>query len=31
MKEELENTIIRHKLKGITELQKLHDMEGAGA
>ena len=28
LKEELENTIIRHKLKGIDELQKLHDMEG---
>ena len=31
LKEELENTIIRHKLKGIGELQKLHDIEGAGA
>ena len=31
LKEELENTIIRHKLKGIDELQKLHDIEGAGA
>jgi len=31
LKEELENTIIRHKLKGINELQKLHDIEGAGA
>ena len=30
LKEELENTIIRHKLKGINELQKLHDIEGAG-
>jgi NitT/TauT family transport system ATP-binding protein len=27
LKEELENTIIRHKLKGIRELQQLHDME----
>jgi NitT/TauT family transport system ATP-binding protein len=27
LKEELENTMIRHKLKGISELQKLHDME----
>jgi NitT/TauT family transport system ATP-binding protein len=27
LKEELENTIVRHKLKGISELQKLHDME----
>jgi NitT/TauT family transport system ATP-binding protein len=27
LKEELENTIVRHKLKGINELQKLHDME----
>ena len=31
LKEELENTIIRHKLKGINEFQKLHDIEGAGA
>jgi len=31
LKEELENTIIRHKLKGVNELQKLHDIEGAGA
>jgi NitT/TauT family transport system ATP-binding protein len=30
LKEELENTMIRHKLKGISELQKLHDMEAAG-
>ena len=29
LKEELENTMIRHKLKGISELQKLHDMEAA--
>jgi NitT/TauT family transport system ATP-binding protein len=28
LKEELESTLIRHKLKGIGELQKLHDMEG---
>jgi NitT/TauT family transport system ATP-binding protein len=27
LKEELENTIVRHKLKSISELQKLHDME----
>jgi NitT/TauT family transport system ATP-binding protein len=27
LKEELENTLIRHKLKGIRELQTLHDME----
>jgi NitT/TauT family transport system ATP-binding protein len=27
LKEELENTLIRHKLKGIKELQKLHEME----
>lgn len=27
LKEELENTLIRHKLKGIGELQKLHNME----
>jgi NitT/TauT family transport system ATP-binding protein len=27
LKEELENTIIRHKLKGISEFQNLHDME----
>ncbi len=30
LKEELENTIIRHKLRGIKELQKLHDMEISG-
>jgi len=30
LKEELENTMIRHKLKGISELQKLHDMEATG-
>jgi NitT/TauT family transport system ATP-binding protein len=29
LKEELENTIIRHKLMGVSELQKLHDMEGS--
>jgi ABC-type nitrate/sulfonate/bicarbonate transport system ATPase subunit len=28
LKEEIENTVIRHKLKGISELNKLHDMEG---
>ena len=27
LKEELENTFIRHKLKGISELQSIHDME----
>ncbi len=27
LKEELENTIVRHKLKTIQELQNLHDME----
>jgi NitT/TauT family transport system ATP-binding protein len=27
LKEELENTFIRHKLKGISELQEIHDME----
>jgi NitT/TauT family transport system ATP-binding protein len=27
LKEELENTFIRHKLKGINELQSIHDME----
>jgi NitT/TauT family transport system ATP-binding protein len=27
LKEELENTFIRHKLRGISELRKLHDME----
>lgn len=31
LKEELENTIIRHKLKGVNEFQKLHDIEGAGS
>jgi len=30
LKEELENTFIRHKLKGISELQSIHDMEAAG-
>lgn len=30
LKEELENTLIRHKLKGIRELQVLHDMEASG-
>jgi NitT/TauT family transport system ATP-binding protein len=29
LKEELENTIIRHKLRGIPEIQSLHDMEAA--
>lgn len=29
LKEEIENTMIRHKLKGIPELQRLHDMEGS--
>jgi NitT/TauT family transport system ATP-binding protein len=29
LKEELENTIIRHRLKGIPELQRLHDMEAS--
>jgi len=29
LKEELENTIIRHKLMGLSELQKLHDMEAS--
>ena len=27
LKEELENTLIRHKLQGIRELQSIHDME----
>lgn len=31
LKEELENTLIRHKLKGVRELQALHDMEAQGA
>jgi len=31
LKEELENTFIRHKLKGIDELQSIHDMESVGA
>jgi len=30
LKEELENTLIRHKLKGISELQMLHDVEAIG-
>jgi len=30
LKEELENTLIRHKLRGIRELQGLHDMESGG-
>ncbi len=30
LKEELENTLIRHKLRGIRELQTLHDMESSG-
>lgn len=29
LKEELENTIIRHKLRGIQEIRNLHDMEGS--
>lgn len=29
LKEELESTLIRHKLRGIRQLQALHDMEGA--
>jgi len=29
LKEELENTIVRHKLKGIRELHMLHDMEAS--
>jgi NitT/TauT family transport system ATP-binding protein len=29
LKEELENTIIRHRLRGISELQTLHDMESS--
>jgi len=31
LKEELENTFIRHKLKEISELQSIHDMEANGA
>jgi NitT/TauT family transport system ATP-binding protein len=31
LKEELENTLIRHKLKGVRELQALHDMEAQEA
>ena len=31
LKEELENTFIRHKLKGISELQSIHDMESLDA
>jgi NitT/TauT family transport system ATP-binding protein len=31
LKEELENTIVRHKLRGVKVFQKLHDIEGAGA
>jgi NitT/TauT family transport system ATP-binding protein len=30
LKEELESTLIRHKLKGLNELQTLHDMEAPG-
>ncbi len=30
LKEELENTLIRHKLKGIRELSSLHDIEAPG-
>ncbi len=29
LKEELENTLIRHKLRGIEELQKIHDLEAS--
>jgi NitT/TauT family transport system ATP-binding protein len=28
LKEELENTLIRHKLRNVTELTKLHNMDG---
>jgi NitT/TauT family transport system ATP-binding protein len=31
LKEELENTMVRRKLRTIPELQKLHDMEAAGS
>jgi NitT/TauT family transport system ATP-binding protein len=31
LKEELENTIVRHKLRGVNVFQKLHDIESAGA
>ena len=31
LKEELENTLIRHKLKGVREFQALHDMEAQEA
>ena len=31
LKEELENTFIRHRLKGINQLQSMHDMESAEA
>jgi predicted nuclease with TOPRIM domain len=31
LKEELENTLIRHKLKGIKELQSIHDIEAQGS
>ena len=30
LKEELENTLIRHKLQGIRELQSIHDIEAKG-
>ncbi len=30
LKEELENTLIRHKLKGVRELQALHNIESPG-
>lgn len=31
LKEELENTLIRHKLQGIRELQSIHDIEAQGS
>jgi len=31
LKEELENTLIRHKLQGIKELQSIHDIEAQGS
>ena len=30
LKEELENTLLRHKLRGVKELSEIHDMEGPG-
>jgi predicted nuclease with TOPRIM domain len=30
LKEELENSLLRHKLKGVKELNDLHDMEEHG-